>query len=70
MANPKKTLAEKLHARRLKKPPALIYRTLGYLWRFLYFKKLGVQVDLKKDPRACKGPYIVVSNHASRLDYI
>ena len=56
MANPKKTLAEKLHARRLKKPPALIYRTLGYLWRFLYFKKLGVQVDLKKIRAPAKAP--------------
>ena len=43
---------------------------LGYLWRLLYFKKLGVHAEIKNDPRDCKGPYIIVSNHASRLDYI
>lgn len=36
----------------------------------LYFKKLGVHAEIRDDPRRCKGPYIVVSNHASRLDYI
>ncbi|MEA4869232.1 MAG: 1-acyl-sn-glycerol-3-phosphate acyltransferase [Christensenella sp.] len=70
MANPRKTIAEKLHARKIRKPPALIYCALGYLWRILYFKKLGVEVTFKEDPRSCKGPYIMVSNHASRLDYI
>ena len=70
MANAKPTLAEQLHARKLRKPPKLIYCMLGYLWKLLYFKKLGVQVEMKADPRKEKGPYIVVSNHASRLDYI
>jgi len=70
MKNEKKTLQEKLHARRIKQPPKLVYCALGYLWRILYFKKLGLKVEIKDDPRKCKGPYIVVSNHASRLDYI
>ena len=70
MANEQKTLAQKLHSRKIKQPPKLIYCTLGYLWRLLYFKKLGVHAEIKSDPRKCKGPYIVVSNHASRLDYI
>ncbi|NLI54398.1 MAG: 1-acyl-sn-glycerol-3-phosphate acyltransferase [Clostridiales bacterium] len=70
MAKHRRTLAERLHARKIKKPPTLIYWILGYLWRLLYFKKLGLQVDIREDPRRCKGPYIVVSNHASRLDYI
>ena len=70
MKKEKKTLQEKLHARRIKQPPKLVYCALGYLWRILYFKKLGLKVEMKDDPRKCKGPYIVVSNHASRLDYI
>ncbi|MCE5190105.1 MAG: 1-acyl-sn-glycerol-3-phosphate acyltransferase [Eubacteriales bacterium] len=70
MAKERKTLAQRLHARRIKKPPKLIYCILGYLWRILYFKKLGVHAEIKNDPRTCKGPYILVSNHASRLDYI
>ena len=70
MAQERKTLAQKLHSRRIKQPPKLIYCTLGYLWRLLYFKKLGVHAEIKNDPRDCKGPYIIVSNHASRLDYI
>ena len=70
MANAKKTLAEQLHARRLKKPPKLIYCILGYLWKLMYWKKLGIHVEMKDDPRKEKGSYIVVSNHASRLDYI
>ena len=70
MAKAKQTLAEQLHSRKLRQPPKLIYLILGYLWKLLYFKKLGVHVERKEDPRKCKGPYIVVSNHASRLDYI
>lgn len=70
MPTTKKTLAEQLHSRKLRKPPKLIYCILGYLWKLLYFKKLGVHIDMKTDPRKHKGPYIVVSNHASRLDYI
>ena len=38
MANPRKTLAEQLHSRKIKKPPTLIYCALGYLWRALYLK--------------------------------
>ncbi len=70
MRNKQKTLAEQLHSRKLHQPPKLIYCALGYLWKLLYFKKLGVTIERKDDPRKCKGPYIVVSNHASRMDYI
>jgi len=66
----KLTLARKLSKRKLKRPPAVIYQLLGYLWKALYFKKLGVKVTYKNDPRKCKGACIVVSNHASRMDYI
>ena len=65
----KLTLAEKLHQRKMKKPP-FIYNILGVVWKILFFKKYGIKVNYKKDPRLEKGPYIVISNHASRLDYI
>ena len=70
MSKSKRSLQEQLHARKLSQPPKLIYRILGYLWKLLYFKKLNIHTEIKNDPRKHKGPYIVVSNHASRLDYI
>jgi len=70
MSKAKKTLAEQLHSRKLHQPPKVVYCILGYLWKLLYFKKLGVKVEIKDDPRSCKGAHILVSNHASRLDYI
>jgi 1-acyl-sn-glycerol-3-phosphate acyltransferase len=70
MLKTKRTLQEKLYARKIKQPPKIIYCALGYLWRALYFKRLGLSAEIRDDPRKCSGPYIVVSNHASRLDYI
>lgn len=66
----KKTLQEKLHRRKLKRPPLIIYNILGYLWKFLYKKKLNINYEYKISLKDYKGPYIVVSNHASRMDYI
>ena len=66
----KRTLAQKLVHRKIKKPPFVIYNLLGRVWQLLFFKKLNVSVDYRCDPRKTKGPYIVISNHASRLDYI
>lgn len=65
----KKTIAEKLHSRKMKKP-SFVYNILGCVWKILFFKKYGVKVTFKKDFRKEVGPYIVISNHASRLDYI
>lgn len=70
MENKKQTVAQKIHARKIKRPPSFIYRVLGQIWRFLFMKKYGVEVEFKTDFRKEKGPYIVVSNHASRQDYI
>ena len=66
----KRTLAQKLVHRKIKKPPFILYNLLGRVWQLLFFKKLNVSVEYRQDPRKTKGPYIVVSNHASRLDYI
>ena len=70
MKKKKMTLQEKLYSRRIRKPPAVIYPLLANIWRLLVNKRLVVKFDFRIDPRQYKGPYIVVSNHASRLDYI
>ena len=64
------TLEKKLHKRHIKKPPFLIYNLLGLIWKLLFMKKYNVNTEFKYDFRKEKGPYIVISNHASRLDYI
>ena len=66
----KKTINEKLHSKKIKKPPYLIYNILGRIWQILFTKKYGLHVEYITDFRKEKGPYIVISNHASRLDYI
>ncbi len=70
MAKEKQTVEQEIHSRKIKKPPTLIYRVLGGVWKMLFMKKYGVKVVYKTDIRKEKGPYILVSNHASRADYI
>lgn len=70
MEQQKKTVAQKIHSRKMTPPPAFIYRVLGGIWKMLFMKKYGVEVEFKTDFRKEKGPYILVSNHASRADYI
>lgn len=65
-----KTLKEKLHSRHIKRPPAVIYPLLGKIWKLMYYKKLGMTVNSQIDIDNLKGPFIVLSNHASRMDYI
>ncbi len=66
----KMTLDEKLHSKKLHQPPAWLYNLLANIWKVLFVKKLGVTFEYKADPRKDTGPYIVVSNHASRVDYL
>lgn len=66
----KATIAERLRRRRLRQPPAGLYLLLAYLWKLLFWKRLGVSVEYRVDPRREKGPFLVVSNHASRVDYL
>ncbi len=70
MEKQKPTVAQKIHSRKIKTPPAFIYRVLGGIWKMLFTKKYGVEVEFKTDFRKEKGSYILVSNHASRADYI
>ncbi|MDD6044632.1 MAG: lysophospholipid acyltransferase family protein [Clostridia bacterium] len=66
----KPTLAQKLASRKLRRPPAVIYPLLANIWRMIFVKRLGVTFDYKINPKEFKGPFIVVSNHASRVDYL
>lgn len=70
MREEESTNQQKLLKRKLRRPPAIPYMLLGYLWKLLYFKKLGVTVKYEFDKRELRQPHIIVSNHASRLDYI
>lgn len=65
----KKTLDQKLHSRKLKKP-GILYIILGYVWKLLFYKKYNINVRYKTDIKKVKGPIILLSNHASRLDYM
>ena len=65
----KYTLSQKLHKRTIKKPN-FIYNILGNVWKYTVSKKYNIHYNFKHDFRKEKGPYIVVSNHGSRLDYM
>ncbi len=65
-----KTLQQKLAARKLSPPFAPLYRILVTVMRLLYQKRLNVVIRRELNLKNYKGPYIVVSNHASRLDYL
>ena len=60
---------QKMYKRKIKRP-GIVYLLLGGIWKLLMFKKYHVKVTFKKDFRKEKGPYLLVSNHASRMDYI
>jgi 1-acyl-sn-glycerol-3-phosphate acyltransferase len=71
MDDKKTTQQQRLIRRKLHKPNFVIYQILVrvVVKRFL-MKKLNVHFTHKVKPRDYKGPFILVSNHASRLDYI
>ncbi|OHE40773.1 MAG: hypothetical protein A2Y16_07010 [Tenericutes bacterium GWF2_57_13] len=70
MRKPKPTLQERLARRHIRKPPALIYLLLAQIWKWFMLPKYNVHYTYKIDPKDYKGPYIVISNHASRVDYL
>lgn len=66
----KKTLAQALSSRKLRRPPMVIYQILVLAMRILFQRKLGMRFHREIDPKKIKGPFIAVSNHASRMDYL
>ena len=66
----KKTIEQKLHSRRLTPPNKIIYNLLGYLWKFTISKKYNLKYEFIDNIKDEPGSFILISNHASRLDYI
>lgn len=66
----KKTIAQELASRKIHRPMKGIYGILTVAMRILYQKKLDMHFHYEIDPRSIKGPFIAVSNHASRMDYL
>ena len=64
----KKTLQEKLQARQVKLPNGLLYAILMLVVKILN-GKIHTSFRFKADPRKDKKPFILISNHASRVDY-
>lgn len=65
------TNQEELVQRKIKRPPLIPYLLLGYVWKMIYFRKLGVEVECRIDMKQYRRtPLVMISNHASRLDYI
>lgn len=64
------TIEKKLHNKQIKKPNAFLYNFLGYFWKYTFARKYHLKTTYIDDPRKEKGSYILISNHASRMDYI
>lgn len=64
----KLTLEEKLYKRELHKPNAILYWILMLVVFFLN-KKTKTHFTYKARPGKEKGPFILISNHASRVEY-
>lgn len=64
----KKTLQEKLLARQVKTPNGLLYWILMLVVKVLN-RKTHTTFRYKADPRKDREPFIIISNHASRVDY-
>ena len=65
----KVAVEKQIHSRKIT-PPNGIYGILGTVWRLFMYKQYNVHYTFKKDFRKEPGPYFLISNHASRLDYI
>ena len=66
----KLTLQQKLERKHMGKPPALLYWILIRIWMLALNKKLGIHFTYKARPSKDKNPYVLVGNHASRVDYL
>jgi len=65
----KLTNEQQMYKRKLK-TPGFVYNILGGIWKAFMYKQYNVTYTFKTEFDKKKGPYIFISNHASRLDYI
>ncbi len=64
----KKTISEHLHGRQLKTPNPVLYGILMQVVKLLNFK-IKTSFVYKAYPGKNEGPFVLISNHASRADY-
>ena len=64
----KQTLAQKLHSRKLHRPNPVIYYILMFVIKILNLKT-RTHFTYKAYPGKDKGPFVIISNHASRVEY-
>ena len=65
----KMTVAKKIHSRKIT-TPGPVYNILGFVWKKFVAPKYNAHYIIKADPSRETEPYIFLSNHASRQDYI
>ena len=63
------TIADKIRSRKIKKPN-FIYNVLATVWRLFVYPKYKANYTVKCDVDQTDEQFIMISNHASRLDYI
>jgi 1-acyl-sn-glycerol-3-phosphate acyltransferase/ribosomal protein S27AE len=65
------SIRKSLLKRKSRRPNYWVYQILVRLVvKRVLMRKLGVRFIYRTDIRTAKGPFVIVSNHASRLDYI
>lgn len=62
--------AKKVRGRKIKVPPSWFYYPLTYLMRPILNRQQNFKCNIIDDPRKLKEPYLLIGNHASRVDYI
>jgi len=71
MKNNGLTIDQQLQSRKIEPVGKLPYRFMTIVSRVLFFKKYNVHFDYKVDLKPYRNTsYVVVSNHASRADYV
>ena len=66
----KYTIDQALNNKKIKRPPLLNYYVLKLVARTVLTWKYGTKIVWKHNFKKTKGPYIIISNHASRADYL
>lgn len=63
-------IVNKVRGKNLKSPNKLFYCTLGYVMKPILNHQYNVHYNYITDPRKDDRPFIIVANHASRVDYL
>ncbi len=66
----KLTLQEKLERKHFKRPNAFLYNAIIRVYYAMCKKKLGIKFIYNARPGKDKNPFVLISNHASRVDYL